>query len=201
MRKVANLLLIVCLVVVFTACESRTDRTDSGGVLLSITDFDGLPIAVGVNSSGGFVTVEEINVANVAANPNGAVSDLMNVEIVSYEVLYSRADGGTRTPSKFVRGLFGVVPVGGEFTVEGDVSESQQAGLERIREFVTAYDGTGVQTALETALFDVLGAFAVFPGSANGRADSEGVFRDCFILPEGATTADFAAVAAAVLEA
>jgi hypothetical protein len=119
MRKVANVLLIVCLVVVFTACESRTDRTDSGGVLLSITDFDGLPIAVSVNSSGGFVTVEEINVANVAANPNGAVSDLMNVEIVSYEVLYSRADGGTRVPSKFVRGLFGVVPVGGEYTVEG----------------------------------------------------------------------------------
>ena len=26
MRKVANLLLIVCLVVVFTACESRTDQ-------------------------------------------------------------------------------------------------------------------------------------------------------------------------------
>lgn len=119
MRKVANLLLIVCLVVVFTACESRTDRTDSGGVLLSVTDFDGLPIAVSVNSTSGFVTVEDINVANVAANPNGTTSDLMNVEVVSYEVKYSRADGGTRVPTKFVRGLFGIVPVGGEFTVEG----------------------------------------------------------------------------------
>lgn len=119
MRKVANLLLIVCLVVVFTACESRTDRTDSGGVLLSITDFDELPIAVSVNSTSGFVIVGEIKVANVSANPNGDTSDLMNVEIVSYEVLYSRADGGTRVPSKFVRGLFGIAPVGGEFTVEG----------------------------------------------------------------------------------
>ena len=119
MRKVANLLLIVCLVVVFTACESRTDRTDSGGVLLSITDFDELPIAVSVNSTGGFVIVGEVNVANVSANPNGTTSDLMDVEIVSYEVLYSRADGGTRVPTKFVRGLFGVAPVGGEFTVEG----------------------------------------------------------------------------------
>ena len=120
MRKVANILLVVCLVVVFTACESRTDRTDSGGVLLSITDFDGLPIAVSVNSAlaSGFVQVDEVKVANVAANPNGLTSDLMNVEIVSYEVLYSRADGGTRVPSKFVRGLFGVVPVGGEYTVE-----------------------------------------------------------------------------------
>lgn len=113
MRKVANLLLIVCLVVVFTACESRTDRTDSGGVLLSITDFDGLPIAVSVNTTGGFVQIETVTVQNVAANPNGTTSDLMNVEIVSYEVLYSRADRGTRVPTKFVRGIFGVVPVGG----------------------------------------------------------------------------------------
>ena len=39
----------------------------------------------------------------------------MNVEIVSYEVTYSRADRGTRVPTKFVRGLFGVVPAGGQF--------------------------------------------------------------------------------------
>lgn len=115
MRKVANLLLIVCLVVVFTACESRTDRTDSGGVLLSITDFDGLPIAVNVNAAlaSGFVQMETVTIANVSANPNGDVSDLMNVEMVSYEVLYSRCDRGTRVPTKFVRGIFGVVPVGG----------------------------------------------------------------------------------------
>ena len=61
MRKVANLFLIVCLVVVFTACESRTDRTDSGGVLLSIMDFDGLPIAVSVNPCNQFVIVGEEN--------------------------------------------------------------------------------------------------------------------------------------------
>ena len=78
------------------------------------------------------------------------------------------------------------------FTVEGDVSAEQRDGLDRIREFVDDYGGTGVQTALETALFDELGTVAVFPGSANGRADTQGVFRDCFVLPEGATTADFA---------
>ena len=120
MRKVANLLLIVCLVVVFTACESRTDRTDSGGVLLSISDFDGLPIAVSVNAAlaAGFVQIEEVIVENVAANPAGTTSDLMNVEMVSYEVIYTRADRGSRVPTKFVRGIFGVVPVGGNITYE-----------------------------------------------------------------------------------
>mgnify|MGYP000451124160 CR=1 FL=1 len=59
-------------------------------------------------------------------------------------------------------------------------------------EYVEAFDGTGVQDVLESALFDVMGAMAIFPGSANGRSDSEGVFRDCFILPEESTTEDFA---------
>ena len=79
-----------------------------------------------------------------------------------------------------------------DFEIVDDVSADQEAGLEQIREFVGEYGGTGVQAAIETALFDVLGSIAVFPGSANGSADEKGVFRDCFILPEGATTSDFA---------
>ncbi|MFC6725394.1 redox-regulated ATPase YchF [Halobium palmae] len=79
-----------------------------------------------------------------------------------------------------------------EFEVVEDVSDEQRAGLERIRDHVDRYDGTGVQRALETALFDVMGAMAIFPGSANGSADEKGAFRDCFVLPEGSTTEDFA---------
>ncbi|WP_281193899.1 redox-regulated ATPase YchF [Halorubrum sp. F4] len=79
-----------------------------------------------------------------------------------------------------------------DFEVVGDVSGEQAAGLDAIRDHVTEYDGTGVQTALEAAVFDVLGCIAVFPGSANGSKDEKGVFRDCFLLPEGATTEDFA---------
>ncbi|RDI70274.1 redox-regulated ATPase YchF [Halopelagius longus] len=80
----------------------------------------------------------------------------------------------------------------GDFEIVGDISEEQEAGLEQIREFVAEFDGTGVQAALETALFDEMGAIAIFPGSANGRGDTQGVFRDCFILPEDSTTEDFA---------
>ncbi|MGB9958698.1 redox-regulated ATPase YchF [Haloferax prahovense] len=79
-----------------------------------------------------------------------------------------------------------------DFDIVGDVSDEQEAGLEQIREFVAEFGGTGVQQSLENALFDVMGAIAIFPGSANGKSDSQGVFRDCFILPEGSTTEDFA---------
>ena len=78
------------------------------------------------------------------------------------------------------------------FEIVDDISADQEAGLEQIREFIGAFGGTGVQQAIETALFDVLGCMVIFPGSANGSADEKGVFRDCFILPEESTTSDFA---------
>lgn len=121
MRRVAHIMLMISLVAALTACESRTDKTDGGGVLLSISDFDGLPIAVGVNATlaaGGFVQIEELTIENIPKQPNGTTGDLMNVEIISYEVTYSRADSGTRVPSRFTRGLFGVAPVGGTFQVD-----------------------------------------------------------------------------------
>jgi hypothetical protein len=89
-------------------------------------------------------------------------------------------------------GVVDYQPGAADFEIVGDPSEEQEAGLEQIREYVEAFDGTGVQDVLESALFDVMGAIAIFPGSANGRADSQGVFRDCFILPEDSTTEDFA---------
>jgi ribosome-binding ATPase YchF (GTP1/OBG family)/nitroimidazol reductase NimA-like FMN-containing flavoprotein (pyridoxamine 5'-phosphate oxidase superfamily) len=80
-----------------------------------------------------------------------------------------------------------------DFDVLGDVSGEQAAGLERIREYVADYDGTGVQAAIETALFDVLDATAVFPGGANGLGNERGeVLPDCFILPAGSTAEDVA---------
>lgn len=159
MRTVANLLLIICLAVAVTACESRTDRTDGGGVLLSVSDFDGLPIAVSVNGTlavGGFVQIEEIIVENIPKNPQGNTGDLMNVEIVSYEVVYSRADAGTRVPAKFTRGLFGVVPVGGNFTVENlPVMSSDQLVSEPLSDLRFVNGGVDRETGLSKIVLNL----------------------------------------------
>ncbi|MFB6221935.1 MAG: redox-regulated ATPase YchF [Halolamina sp.] len=89
-------------------------------------------------------------------------------------------------------GVVEYTPGDADFGIVGDMSAEQEAGLEQIREFLAAYGGTGVQDALETALFDTLDCVAVFPGSANGADDEKGVFRDCFLLSEEATVEDFA---------
>jgi ribosome-binding ATPase YchF (GTP1/OBG family) len=90
-------------------------------------------------------------------------------------------------------GVVEYTPGDDSFEVIGDVSDEQKAGLDRIAEFVEEYGGTGVQGALEDAFFDVLGMVAVFPGSSGGLGTADGkVLPDCFLLPEGSTTSDFA---------
>jgi len=78
-----------------------------------------------------------------------------------------------------------------DFEVLADLPEEKAAGLEQIGEFVGDFGGTGVQQALETALFEELDAIAVFPGARKPQDD--GTFlQDCFVLPDGSTAEDFA---------
>jgi ribosome-binding ATPase YchF (GTP1/OBG family) len=74
-----------------------------------------------------------------------------------------------------------------------DLPKEKKQGLEKIRNFIQEYNGTGVQKALETALFDELGVIAVFPGGADGLGDEHGnILPDCFLIPENSTAEDFA---------
>ncbi|MFB6145640.1 MAG: redox-regulated ATPase YchF [Candidatus Nanohaloarchaea archaeon] len=80
-----------------------------------------------------------------------------------------------------------------DFEITADLPEEKVKGLEKIREFMKEYGGTGVQEALETALFDELGVIPIFPGGADGLGDEHGnILPDCFLVPEGSTAEDFA---------
>jgi ribosome-binding ATPase YchF (GTP1/OBG family) len=77
--------------------------------------------------------------------------------------------------------------------VSDDLPEQKVEGLEQIRNFMQDYNGTGVQQALEDALFKELGVMAVFPGGADGLGDEHGnILPDCFLIPENSTAEDFA---------
>ena len=89
------------------------------------------------------------------------------------------------------KGVVEYTPGDSDFEITADLPEQQREGLEQIRSFLSEFDGTGVQGALEAAVFDVLGLKAVFPGSASGNW-TEGPFRDCFLMPADATAEEFA---------
>jgi hypothetical protein len=150
MRHVTNCFLIIILAIGLAGCDSRTDRTDGGGVLLSVSDFDGLPLLVGVNSTlseGGLVQIETLTIQNISKNPTGNTSDLMNVEIQSYEVKYSRADRGTRVPTPFVRGIFGVAPVDGTLDYDNlPIMSSDQLNQEPLSDLKFSNGGFDKET-------------------------------------------------------
>jgi hypothetical protein len=113
MNRTQKALALSCFALALAGCESATDKVDAGGVMLSVTDFDGLPIRVSATGDCCLVSVDTMTIENVVKNPNAPTSALMNVEMQSYEVTYTREDTGTRTPPVLVQSIFGTVPVGG----------------------------------------------------------------------------------------
>lgn len=111
MRTMIRSGMVALLAIGLLSCESRTDKTDGGGVLLSISAFNGLPVTFSVNSGGTLVQIDNLTLRNVAKNPSAETSSLMDVEVTSYTVTYKRLDKGTRTPPVLSDGLFGTVPV------------------------------------------------------------------------------------------
>jgi hypothetical protein len=107
----AVLLLLIVPVLAAASCRSRTDRSE-GTVLLSVSDFNGLPFAVSVSDQPPF-TIEQITLRNTAKDPAGSTTALQDVELRSYEVVFRRRDTGTRVPPPAVQGVFGIVPVNG----------------------------------------------------------------------------------------
>lgn len=92
-------------------------------------------------------------------------------------------------------GLIEYVPGERDFRVLKELGERQKQALEKIRKNVLEVfeEGTGVQSVLNYAVFNLLNYIAVFPASANKLEDSNGnVLPDCFLMPPGSTALDFA---------
>jgi len=110
MKSIARVLPVVVLALALLAgCRSRTDQSE-GTVLLSVSDFDELPLQVSV--ANGPYQIGQITLRNVAKDPTGTTSALQDIELRSYEVSYTRLDNGSRQIVPLVEPLFGNVPVG-----------------------------------------------------------------------------------------
>ncbi len=91
--------------------------------------------------------------------------------------------------------LIKYVPGEKDFEIIGELGDKQKRGLEFIKTNVLDYnaEGTGVQAAINAAVFGLLDYIHVYPGGMNNLADKDGnVLPDCFLMKNGSTALDFA---------
>ncbi|MDQ2054095.1 MULTISPECIES: redox-regulated ATPase YchF [Halobellus] len=120
-----------------------------------------------------------------------------NVERLREEdkpVIPSTADGELALRTAAESGVVSYHPGDDDFRVVGDVSDAQREGLETIREVMSEHGGTGVQQAINTAVYDVLDMVTAYPVENETKwTDGTGeTLPDAFLLPRGSTPKDLA---------
>ncbi len=91
-------------------------------------------------------------------------------------------------------GLLNYIPGEEKFSIvdESKLNDAQKAGLSQIEKVTSAMKGTGVQTCLDAAVFDLLKLKPIFPGGSKLEDAKGNVLPDCFLMPGDATALDFA---------
>ncbi|ELZ34527.1 translation-associated GTPase [Halogeometricum pallidum JCM 14848] len=109
-------------------------------------------------------------------------------------VVAATADGELALRKAAEAGVVDYLPGDDDFDIVGDVSDAQATGLEKIREVSEANGGTGVQEALNTAVYDVLDMVTAYPVQNETKwTDGTGeMLPDAFLLERGSTPKDLA---------
>ena len=132
------------------------------------------------------------NKADIA--PEELLKRLTSVE--GYTVIPVSADYELALKRAAKAGLIKYRPGDPSFEVAdwGKLTNPQRRALERILEFMERHGGTGVQVALETAVYRLARRIVVFPVEDENRwTDKEGnVLPDAFLLEDGSTALDLA---------
>jgi len=113
-----------------------------------------------------------------------------------YEVIPISADYELALRRAAKAGLVDYKPGDKDFKIlkEGELSAAQLKALEKIREFMHKFGGTGVQRVIEHTVFNVLRMIAVYPVEDEHKwTDKDGnVLPDVYLFPLGSTALDLA---------
>jgi ribosome-binding ATPase YchF (GTP1/OBG family) len=119
----------------------------------------------------------------------------MTQELKGYEVIPTSAEAELALRKAGKAGLVRYLPGDGDFEVTGNLTREQMRALEYIREKVLKrWGSTGVQRAINTAVFDKLGMIVVFPVENEKMfSDSKGnVLPDALLVSGDSTPKDLA---------
>jgi hypothetical protein len=135
------------------ACAGSTGKTDAGGVRLTVSHFDALGYSVSVNSPPvisnglGFVKIGTLDFRNITKNPTVTATDLMDIELKTYQVVYRRLDKGTINPPPYTNRIFGNVPHDGTLSLlDLDVMGPEQFASKPLSDLLFANGGYDHET-------------------------------------------------------
>ncbi len=111
-----------------------------------------------------------------------------------YTIIPCSAESELALKEAAKKNLIEYIPGATDFKVIGQLNEKQDKALQFIKSnILNKWGSTGVQPAIDDAVFKLLKYIAIFPGGINKLADQHGnVLPDCFLLPEGSTALNFA---------
>ena len=132
----------------------------------------------------------------VAANkidvaPEANVDRLLELD---KPVIPTTAEGERALRKAAEGGLIEYDPGDTTLEITGDVSDAQRNALEGLAETMGQWDGTGVQAALNYAVYDLLDHLTAYPvQDASKWTDGTGnVLPDALLMPDGSTPVDLA---------
>jgi ribosome-binding ATPase YchF (GTP1/OBG family) len=131
-------------------------------------------------------------VANKAdAAPEESLESLLALDRA---VVPATAEGELALRRAAEAGVVRYDPGDGSFDVTGELSDAQSEGLDRVRAVTDAHEGTGVQRALNAAVYDELDQITAYPVQNETRwTDGQGnVLPDALLLPRGSSPRDLA---------
>ncbi|MEF8807145.1 redox-regulated ATPase YchF [Natronomonas sp.] len=129
------------------------------------------------------------NKADIAPEEN-----IERLEEAAGHVIPCTAEGELALRQAVEAGVVDYDPGDEDFEIVGDISDSQEEGLNRIRDVMTEWGGTGLQQALNESVYDLLEHITVYPvQDASKWTDGQGnVLPDAFLLRDDATPKDLA---------
>jgi|CXWL01.1.fsa_nt_gi hypothetical protein len=178
MKSTGRILLAAIMTLAVAGCDSR-ERTDSGGVIIAIGDLQGFPTVLSANDelATGAVSLGSVVLRSILAQPNQGSTGLMDITLQSYEVTYSRGDGGTRVPPPLVRNYTGSLPAGGTFTAGGVVILwADQINAQPISDLFLQNGGIDRETGRQTVILNYNLRF--FGRTISGREIESPVIRE-----------------------
>ena len=170
MKTVRHLLVLAFAAVTFFGCTDFVDEVDQGGVLLNL-DFTNTTNRIGVNNidNAGLFTLDTLTINSIVVRPGGPTSQLMDVQLNTVEVTYSRADTGTRVPPALVYNIVGNVPAGGQVAFNNVVILSvEQIERPPLSDLLFENGGVDKETGSELIKLDI--SIRVFGQTIGGEA-------------------------------